>query len=203
MLYLFGVCLVLRVSGIFEGNITENHTNEHVDAGLHLLKKKTLSDYEYEEGWLDITTKTYLNWAFMTKKVASKSLLTSTKDEVQKFAKDQMKGGVGDWGKYRRFYSQTLLLLRQDRLTEVGCQSKDSPGNDGHQFSCCILRQYLDNKYKTQKLTRSLFSFPLNFLQCITFTWKKKSLFCRWTRRCSPVISSLYVDVTTDLIMQV
>lgn len=50
-LYLFGVSQVLQVSGQFEGNIIENHTNEHVDAGLHLLiKKKTIFDYEYEEG---------------------------------------------------------------------------------------------------------------------------------------------------------
>lgn len=143
VLYLFGVCLVLQVSGQFEGNITENHTSEHVDAGLHLLRKKrTIWDYEYEEGQLEFTTKLYLNYL----KVDSKSLLTSAKDEVQKFAKDQMKGGVGDRGKHRCFYSQSLLLLRQDRLTEVGCQSKDSSSNDGHQFSCCILRQNLHNK---------------------------------------------------------
>lgn len=50
VLYLFGVCLVLQVSGQFEGNIIENHTNEHVDAGLHLLiKKNIILDYEYEE----------------------------------------------------------------------------------------------------------------------------------------------------------
>lgn len=40
LLYLFGVCLVPQVSGRFEGNIIENHTSEHVDAGLHLLIKK-------------------------------------------------------------------------------------------------------------------------------------------------------------------
>lgn len=52
VLYLFGVCLVLQVSGQFEGNIIENHTNEHVDAGLHLLikKRETILDEEYEEG---------------------------------------------------------------------------------------------------------------------------------------------------------
>lgn len=51
VLYLFGVCLVLQVSGQFEGNIIENHTNEHGDAGLHLLiKKSKMLDDEYEEG---------------------------------------------------------------------------------------------------------------------------------------------------------
>lgn len=45
--YLFVMCLVLQVSGQFEGSIVENHTNEHVDAGLHLLvKKKTILCYE-------------------------------------------------------------------------------------------------------------------------------------------------------------
>lgn len=145
VLYLFGVCLVLQVSERFEGNITENHTSEHVDAGLHLLRKKrTIWDYKYEKGRLEFTSKLYLNWL----KVDSKSPLTSAKDEVQKFAKDQMKGGVGDGGKHRCFHSQSLLLLRQDRLAEVGCQSKDSPSNNGHQFSCCILRQNLHNEYK-------------------------------------------------------
>lgn len=59
-----------------------------------------------------------------------------------------MKGGVGDGGKHGCFYCQSLLLLRQDRLTEVGRQSKDSPSNDGHQFSRRILRQNLHNEYK-------------------------------------------------------
>lgn len=73
-------------------------------------------------------------------KVDSKSPLTSTKDEVQKFAKNQVKGGVRDRGKSRRFYSQSLLLLRQDRLAEVGCQGEDGPSNNGHKFSCSIFR---------------------------------------------------------------
>lgn len=38
--HLFEVSLVLQVSGQFEGNIVENHTNENVDAGLHPLMKK-------------------------------------------------------------------------------------------------------------------------------------------------------------------
>lgn len=57
--YLFVMCLVLQVSGQFEGSIVENHTNEHVDAGLHLLmKKKIILCYEYWEGGLEFTTET-------------------------------------------------------------------------------------------------------------------------------------------------
>lgn len=36
--YLSAECLVLQVSGRFEGSTAESHTGEHADAGIHHLK---------------------------------------------------------------------------------------------------------------------------------------------------------------------
>ena len=63
--------------------------------------------------------------------------LTSTEYEAEQLAQDEVEGRVGDGGESRRrpaLQPRPLLLLRQHRLAEVGCQGEDGPGNDGHQL---------------------------------------------------------------------
>lgn len=84
-LYLSAECLVLRVSGRFEGSTAASHTNEHAGAGIHLLRANRHYCKKIKCGFL---------WV----KVGSESPLTSTKDKVKQLAEDQVQGGVGNGG---------------------------------------------------------------------------------------------------------